>query len=375
MNKLTCTTALIAALCLASGATALSQDAPRPVVAPAPPNAPAAPFEHQYRVTIDPVTGLPAGAKVEIDPNTGLPLPVDPAAAQAKAQAEQEMAEEAAAAGLFSQGGGGREHMPVAVYNGFGSSVRADRSLVIRFTETDPKSIATAEEDLNIMGRILEKAISQKVEDEQRHAMGIKVVSVFGPGSARNLQIEGQGAIFMLNVNFPLAGPAGNTNESATNEPSSSTWDEAKREVYGQPSGREGDPFAGAFPREEFDPKRVENLKNSLLEALKNASNMHSLKPDETVTVVVTSEAGEPGFGVTRGMTLRSSGGNFSYGMGGGGGGAFGKTTSNVKKNRRPDAPSASVMTIRAKKSDIDLFAKGKLALDDFRKKANVSIY
>jgi len=32
-------------------------------------------------------------------------------------------------------------------------------------------------------------------------------------------------------------------------------------------------------------------------------------------------------------------------------------------------------MTIRVKKSDIDSFAKGKLTLDDFRKKASIVIY
>jgi hypothetical protein len=34
-----------------------------------------------------------------------------------------------------------------------------------------------------------------------------------------------------------------------------------------------------------------------------------------------------------------------------------------------------SVLTIRAKKSDIDAFAKGKANLDEFRKKATVLIY
>lgn len=32
-------------------------------------------------------------------------------------------------------------------------------------------------------------------------------------------------------------------------------------------------------------------------------------------------------------------------------------------------------MTIRARKSDIDAFAKGKINLDEFRKKAVITIY
>jgi hypothetical protein len=34
-----------------------------------------------------------------------------------------------------------------------------------------------------------------------------------------------------------------------------------------------------------------------------------------------------------------------------------------------------SIMTIRVKKSDVDAFAKGKLTLDEFRKKAGTAIY
>jgi hypothetical protein len=34
-----------------------------------------------------------------------------------------------------------------------------------------------------------------------------------------------------------------------------------------------------------------------------------------------------------------------------------------------------SILTIRVKKSDVDSFAKGKLDLDQFRKKASMTIY
>jgi hypothetical protein len=38
-------------------------------------------------------------------------------------------------------------------------------------------------------------------------------------------------------------------------------------------------------------------------------------------------------------------------------------------------AAGESVLTIHAKKSDIDAFAKGKINSDEFRKKASVLIY
>ena len=41
------------------------------------------------------------------------------------------------------------------------------------------------------------------------------------------------------------------------------------------------------------------------------------------------------------------------------------------------DGPPAhgTIMTIRVKKSDADAFAKGKLSLEDFRKKASITTY
>src|SRR5579883_2071364 len=72
---------------------------------------------------------------------------------------------------------------------GYGQPGHAEKALVIRTSETDAKSLSNTEEDLNIMGRILEKAISQSA-DEQPKAMGIPVL-VSDRQKVRNLQIEG----------------------------------------------------------------------------------------------------------------------------------------------------------------------------------------
>ncbi|HEX4646297.1 MAG TPA: hypothetical protein VH598_11895, partial [Verrucomicrobiae bacterium] len=277
---------------------------------------------------------------------------------------------------------------------GYGVSTgRGDRALVVRSSETDPKTITEAEEDLNVMGLILEKALYQSGDQEEREAMGIRLwTAASGSPARRSLEIEGYGAVFLLNVNFPLAGPAEKPNEDKK-ESSNSTWDEAKRELYGQSEGNQDanfqsasgrfDTFMNRFPKEEYDPKRVEKLKDSLLEALKNAANLRGLKSDESVTVVVTSRF-SPRVGrtrVLRGVQKNGTaaggygGGGFGrFGGGGGGGGGSAMTPFLVDGNSNPDE-RGSVLTIRARKSDIDVFAKGKLTMDDFRKKASMVIY
>ena len=136
--------------------------------------------------------------------------------------------------------------------------------------------------------------------------VGIRLLPISGSGGVKNLEIDGFGAVFLLNVNFPLVGPVAKPSEGVTNEVSNSTWDEARRELYGPPPGAENDAFVE--PREEYDSKRVEKLKGTLLEALKNASNMRNLKPNETVTVVVTGGGvGGPAYDDSDSQSGRSS--------------------------------------------------------------------
>ncbi len=297
---------------------------------------------------------------------------------RAKPQFEKAQAEYARNMALFDGASGGTFNLI--------SGRPAERALVIRSSETDSKTLGAAEEDMNIMGRILEKALAQGSEDEEHQAMGIKLLTIGGPSSAKNLMIEGYGAIFMLNVNFPLVGPPSKPEENDEKQPTNSAWDETKRELYGHSTGARG----GGGHKVEFDAKRVEKLKSSLIGALKNASNIRSLKSDENVTLVVTSVSGgqamgqfsykfEPkpnrfpsggGGGGGGGSSAGSSSG--SSGGGGFGGGPFGEPVVRMSASGSGGGP---VLTIRARKSDIDAFAKGKLTMDEFRNKAGVLIY
>src|SRR5438128_1576740 len=186
--------------------------------------------------------------------------------------------------------------IPRRLHNfGIRAHVGQGKSLVIRTSEADAKTQAKLEEDLAVMSRIFEKALAQKmveVEDRQNPYMGINVL--FGPGSTpiRSLYLEGYGALFLLNVNFPLLPPPEKPEAAKEQSETDSAWEEAKRELYGQP-----DPWSqvgGALrfnmsgaPRKEYDEKKVDARKDALLAALNNATNIRNLKSEETITVCV----------------------------------------------------------------------------------------
>jgi hypothetical protein len=248
-------------------------------------------------------------------------------------------------------------------YMSFNTSGGASTSLVIRSSETDAKNISAVEEDLNIMSSILAKAAEARDNNSQK-AMGIRLFS-FEDG-LKNLHIDGYGDIFLLKVSFPLAGPPDETAATEPKEQTNSTWETAKRELYGP---RGGTPFEDwqaetiVKPRESYNPKRVEKLKDSLVEALKNAANIRSLKDDEVVTVVVTSGESGPDTYVRKAMVDAGM-------VAGGGGGGGGQV-----EHGKPANHQKSTLTLRAKKSDIDAFARDKTNLDAFRKKVAIALY
>ena len=249
---------------------------------------------------------------------------------------------------------------------------RGGRTVVVPTGSADPRSFATLEEDLNVMARVLDKAISPKGDRGAHKAMGIEVNSfaLGSPSPARNLYLEGYGAVFLLNVRFPLRAPPEKPEPAKDKEETSSEWEDAKSELYGP---RPGEAPLGVWETahsfrgkaEEYDAQKVEDLKTDLLEALKNAAHIRQLKGDETVTVVVIGgESARSEAGVLRKNPTASTPGtaNRLY------------VAAGVDKRKGGSGPE-STLVIRVKKSDVDALAKGKLDADEFRKKAAVIIY
>ena len=223
----------------------------------------------------------------------------------------------------------------------------------------DSKNINALTEDLTVMMRILEKSAGAKA-DGPPTASGILVFSFSQPNSPRAFYLDGYGAMFVLSVKYPLMAPP--TKDSTnTNDATNSEWEKAKEEVYGRRGALEDRIKAGQG--EEFDAQRVESLQNQIITDLANAKNIRHLKPDEFVTVVVLG-------GGTRPTMTRSA----TRGGGGRGGASVGIEMRDLRTSGG-NAGAQSTATLRAKKSDIDAFAKGKLSSEEFRKKVSFQVY
>lgn len=239
-----------------------------------------------------------------------------------------------------------------------------DRPLIVTSSSSpDEKSIASLDEDLNIMARILNKSVDRDGDDDRKRAMGIHLWATGQPGArgARNLYVEGYGAIFILNVPMPLQPPPARPQVDEKKESTSSSWEEARNELYGREEhGGDYKVRSDKRPAPPYDAERVEALKKDLCESLKNATHIRGLKDNEHVTIVVQGPGSERRVQRSRNVGVRKT-----------------EVTEDVFAFALPvpGGGPRSVMTLRAKKSDIDAFAKGKTELDDFRKKVSIAVY
>lgn len=247
--------------------------------------------------------------------------------------------------------------------NNFGGSSRP-RTLVIRSGGTDAKGLATVEEDLNVMSRILMKAVKEKtLEEDNVTAMGMKIrtLAVGGQSAVQNVYLEGYGALFLLNVRFPLLAPAKTTDDETPKEAADSTWEEARQELYGSKVSASRRAWVGK--REEFDANKVARLKDALLQSLKNATNIRNVKPGEFITVVVVGTDSDP-----RGRLVVEKNSNQQR--------AVARLDQYLPLYVGPHGDDAeSIMTLRVKRSDVDDFAKGSTDIDKFKAKVSIAVY
>jgi hypothetical protein len=254
---------------------------------------------------------------------------------------------------FLNDGAGTLEHI-------FGASARTGgQPLIVRNGQPASKTISDLQEDLAIMSRILAKAVGREGRDA---AMGIVLSALPGSRHPQSLYLDGYGALFLLNVKFPLVPPSVKEDEK-TEKPHDTTWDETKRELYGQRPGTIRLWNAqGADAGVEYNAEQVEDLKKELLQGLKNATHLRDVRPDESVTIAVTGSS-EGGGAMRVRRSKKATGGSAI--------GADGYVTTEVTH----PANRETTLVIRVKKSDVDAFAKGDLDLDQFKKVASISAY
>jgi hypothetical protein len=255
--------------------------------------------------------------------------------------------------------------------------------LVIPSQEIKTEEILTINEDINVMSRIFEDKLNQ-VRFDRSNAnwsfVGSRWMSdpygmYLGRGSNWTgcMYLQGYGALFLMNVDFPLSAPPEaekQQEEKPEKENVDKVWEETRQQIYEpQETVRPG---RGTERREvKYDAKKVENLKTTLIESLKHSSNIRILKPDESVILSITGSGVSSGKivsmvdipGTDQKLVTEKSGG---------------KQFMKVYTGSLPDDlqfSSPTVLVIHAKKTDIDSFAKGDLNLDNFRQRIKIISY
>jgi hypothetical protein len=273
----------------------------------------------------------------------------------------------------------------------------AGEVLVVPTTAVALEKFAETAEDMRVMLDILREKLN-----EPRTISGVlyDYGDFFGSTgrTVEALYIQGYAAIFMMRMDFSFSPPAPQGRVDAPKQEAvDPVWQRARQRLYQPPDPRKG---AGSRPGGpgEMD---FNQFKDDLLRTLKHAANIRNMEPNEWVILTVigqSGEAGPPGF---YGGGMR--GGMGGMGMGGFGGGTMGGTvggygsasggyssggfysSSNSYSSvsggrsigRRAAAPTAgaAVLTLQAKKGDIDAFAKGGLDVEQFQQKVKVFTY
>jgi hypothetical protein len=257
------------------------------------------------------------------------------------------------------------------LYIGPRSPANSERPLILRTTAMPAEVQANLEEDLRVMNRLFEKALSElpgRPPASRQTAMGIDLSVQIGSAPQRSYFLEGYGAVFVLEAGFPMlvTAPARAEARNPSDGAAASPWEEARREVYGQPP--QGPPAA-----REISTSITERLKRMLLDALKNASNIRDLKPEESVTVCVLG--GGYGGPVASWASVGGTTYMFPSPAGGGAGSTTGSSYGSYGPGGRDSAQHRTIMTLQVKKADADALAKGEITGEEFGNRARIATY
>jgi len=286
-----------------------------------------------------------------------------------------------------------------AVYNSAIGPISSRGVLVVPANEVKAQDIAEITEDMQVMSLILDERFK-----ETRRVQG--VFTDFGDFFGRDnrqteaIYLQGYGVLFSMEVNFAFSPPTKPQEQQAeqTAENVDSTWQRARQQVFSP-----GDPGSsgGSDSAEEYNSQMVEELKRDLITTLKHAANIRSVRPDEWIILTVIGggrqfggvfggggfmmggmggSSGGGGGGMMGGMSGGMGGmrggmmGGMGGGMMGGMGGGMGATGGMGGVSEMSASP-ATVLTIRAKKSDIDAFAQAQQNYEQFRQKVQIFTY
>jgi len=207
----------------------------------------------------------------------------------------------------------------------------AEQILLVLTSQTRPEDLATIIEDLKIMSRILDNKLGRaqprsftlnvsKLDNLLRsftRADPMQTRTHAGAMQTQAMYVQSYAAIFFANVDFPLSPPP-QVEVKKVQEGADPIWEQTKRQIIAPEQDLQPDVAA-----KQYDAEKVEQLKTTLIKALKHAANIRNLKPDESVILVVAGT-------------------------------------------------QPPILTIRAKKADIDAYSTVKMTDDQFRQRVAI---
>ena len=227
--------------------------------------------------------------------------------------------------------------------------------MIVPSAKTTPEKMAEIRQDMGIMSRILrqrlQKADVQVPGDIFNEGFGRYGRTGFDfpffGNKSNDLYIADFGPVFVIEVDLPLSGDtASEPEQTQTTSGTDKVWEQMRREMlepkrYVNPSRK----------TELYDPEKVEDLKRSVIEALRHTVNIRTMGSDPWVVVYVRSTH-EPENMITQ--TVNS------------GGRSEGRVLMEVRN------AGISTLVFRASRADIADFSAGKLTPDQFKQKVAV---
>jgi len=275
--------------------------------------------------------------------------------------------------------------------------------LVIPATDVKIEDLDAITQDLQVMSHIFDERFKQP-----REIKGVftDFGDFFGRDSRETeaIYIQGYGTLFLMEVNFTFSPPSKSQEQEdeETAEDVDPTWQRAKQKIFSPRGLGGGSDFVS---KERYSAEKIDQLKTELIKTLKHAANIRNLKPDEWIILTVIGQGRQSGefhedYYRSAAPRSRTSGRRRSSSSEGGGLGGFGGSYSAAGASVSYGAgyagssaggygggmmggmvysemapPSTTVLTIRAKKSDVDAFAKDELDFEQFQQKVQIFTY
>jgi len=225
---------------------------------------------------------------------------------------------------------------PVAVAMGYSAphgAASGGAVLIVPGPAMAAPALAELTDDLHIMCRVLDRLL-----DNANVRTRTWSAAPFGrdKSSTRSLFLPRFGALFLVEVDFPLAPDATPEARQAKDTQEDALWREVKESMRGRATGARS---TGERPAPPYDEQKVENLKRTLLEAMKHIANIRHLRPDDHAVMVAVE---------------------------------------NCQDRRRQGTPPgepANVIVVQAIKKDVDAFLKQEIDAAGFRARTTVVAY